>query len=86
MKFLRVLWTLEELAHFRLIGYGFACIILSYTKTPQMNHPFLLLVSNLTSVACVVSAGYLASKGIEGWGWFLFVAVLCAQSFSSCSE
>ena len=51
-----------------------------------MNYPFLLLVSNLTSVACVVSAGYLASKGTEGWGWFLFVAVLCAQSFSSGGE
>ena len=51
-----------------------------------MNYPFLLLVSNLTSVACVVSAGYLATKGTEGWGWFLFVAVLCVQSFSSGGE
>jgi hypothetical protein len=51
-----------------------------------MNYPFLLLVSNLTSVACVVGATYLASKNNEGWGWFLFVAVLCAQSFSSGGE
>lgn len=48
-----------------------------------MNHPFLLFAANLTSVACVVGAAYLANKGTEGWGWFLFVAVLCAQTFSS---
>jgi hypothetical protein len=51
-----------------------------------MNHPFLLLAANLTSVACVVGAAYLASKGTEGWGYFLFVAVLCVQTFSSGGE
>ena len=48
-----------------------------------MNYSLLLFVANLTSVACVVSSAYLAFNGVEGWGWFLFVAVLCAQSFNT---
>jgi hypothetical protein len=51
-----------------------------------MNSSFLLLFSNLTSLACVVGAAYLASKGTEGWGYFLLVAVLCTQTFSFGGE
>ena len=35
-----------------------------------------LLIVNLASLACVVGATLLALNGIEGWGWFLFGAVL----------
>ena len=31
---------------------------------------------NLASVACIACAGAMAFKGISGWGWFLFVALL----------
>jgi hypothetical protein len=42
-----------------------------------MNNTFLLLISNAFSIACVIGAVNLASKGTEGWGWFLLVAFLC---------
>ena len=41
-----------------------------------MNNTFLLLLSNATSIACVIAAAILASKGTEGWGWFLLIALL----------
>jgi hypothetical protein len=31
-------------------------------------------------LGCIVAAGMLAVKGLDGWGWFLFVAVLLAPS------
>ena len=51
-----------------------------------MKTAFMIFFANLTSIACVIGAIYLASLGIGGWGWFLFVAVLCVQSFSSGGE
>lgn len=45
-----------------------------------MKTAFMLLFANLTSVACVVGAVYLASLGISGWGWVLLVGLLCAQT------
>jgi len=45
--------------------------------------PLLIaLFSNATSISCVVGAIILASKGIEDWFWFLFVALLTYTSFS----
>lgn len=41
-----------------------------------MNHTLILLISNLTSIACVISAVFLAYNGIDAWGWFLVVASL----------
>ncbi len=35
---------------------------------------FLLVI--LPSIICVLTAAILAYKRIEGWGWFLFIAVL----------
>ena len=35
----------------------------------------MLLVANLTSVACVVGAAWVAGQGKDGWGWMLFAAV-----------
>jgi hypothetical protein len=34
------------------------------------------LSANLVSLACVGAAIYLAAHSKEGWGWFLFVAVI----------
>lgn len=34
---------------------------------------------NLFSLACVGFAGYLAFHDKQGWGYFLFVAALCAR-------
>ena len=31
----------------------------------------------LFPLLCVVIAGVLAVRGLDGWGWFLFAAVLC---------
>ena len=41
-----------------------------------MKTELLLLLSNVTSIACVIAAANLASKGTEGWGWFLLIALL----------
>ena len=40
------------------------------------------LISNLVSGIFAVVAIYLASKGMEGWGWFIFAAILCSASAS----
>jgi hypothetical protein len=42
----------------------------------KMKTELLLLLSNATSIACVIAAANLASKGTEGWGWFLLIALL----------
>jgi hypothetical protein len=34
-------------------------------------------ILNLGAVVCFGAAGYLAVKGVDGWGWFLFVGLLC---------
>lgn len=51
-----------------------------------MNDAFILLLSNLPSIACVIGAIILGFHGIAGWGWFLFVAVLLQTSFSSFKD
>ena len=40
----------------------------------------LLLLINLPSIACVICALILALKNKDGWGWFLFVALLLAAT------
>lgn len=37
---------------------------------------------NLAALTCIGLAGYLAAKGTDEWGWFLFVGLLCAGSVS----
>ena len=32
---------------------------------------------NLVALLCVGCAAYLLAHGKEGWGWFLFVGLLC---------
>ena len=41
-----------------------------------MKHALLLFFSELTSIACVIGATFLALHGIAGWGWFLLIAVM----------
>ncbi len=35
-----------------------------------------LLLANIVSLVCIVAAIALMWKGVSGWGWLLFVAVL----------
>lgn len=44
------------------------------------------MLANLVAIACIGVAGYLALQSKEGWGWFLFVGLLCAGSVSSKSS
>jgi len=41
---------------------------------------------NLVALACIGVSGYLAVNGKDGWGWFLFAALLCAGSVSFGTE
>jgi hypothetical protein len=43
----------------------------------------LILVANLISIISSCIAGYMALKNIEGWDWFLFIAVICSQSIKA---
>lgn len=42
------------------------------TKTVIINHDY----RNLIPILLIVIAGVLGFSGVQGWGWFLFVAVL----------
>jgi hypothetical protein len=48
-----------------------------------MNTTLLLLISNVVSIACVIGAVILASKGTEGWGYFLLFALLCSTTLAT---
>lgn len=41
------------------------------------------LALEATSIACVVMAGLIALEGKDGWGWFLFIAVMTTVSYRS---
>lgn len=41
-----------------------------------MKLPLTLLIGNMACMACVISAAYMASHSVDGWGWFLLVAVI----------
>lgn len=43
-----------------------------------MKYFFYNLSANLVALSCVSIAGYLVINGKEGWGWFLFIGLLCA--------
>lgn len=45
-----------------------------------MKHLMANLGVNLVALACVGAAAYLAINGKDGWGWFLFVGLVCAGS------
>ena len=48
-----------------------------------MNPALMMLLSNAVSIASVITAGILAAEGKEGWGWFLFIAVICYTFFDT---
>ena len=50
-----------------------------------MKYAITSIAANAVSIAAVSFAGCLALHDKEGWGWFLFIAVICAASvkFSS---
>lgn len=37
------------------------------------------LIFNASSIICVTSGAYLCYKEKDGWGWFLFVALLLSR-------
>lgn len=45
-----------------------------------------IISSNLVSLACVGVAGYLAVNDKNGWGWFLFIALVCSGTVSLNSK
>lgn len=45
-----------------------------------MKFALAIIGINLSALTCVIAAAHLAVNGIEGWGWFLLVAILCAGS------
>ena len=46
----------------------------------NMKYMLANLGVNLVALACVGAGAYLAVNGKDGWGWFLFVGLLCAGS------
>lgn len=47
----------------------------------------LALLLNASSVAAVAAAAFVASRGVDGWGWFLLVSVILGgRSYSSKDE
>lgn len=43
-----------------------------------MKLALVYVIANLCSMLCVGAAVYLASIGVSGWGWFLFIACILA--------
>ncbi len=43
----------------------------------------LALAVNVASILCAVAAVFLAYHGKDGWGWFLFGAVVLHAGYSS---
>jgi len=38
------------------------------------------LLANIVTLICIGIGGYMAVLGCSGWGWFLFVGLLCSHS------
>lgn len=52
-----------------------------------MKHLLVAIVATLPALVCFGVSAYLAVKGKEGWGWFLFVGLLCAGSITvNCAD
>ena len=37
---------------------------------------YVAIARSLVSLSCVIGAAIVAAKGKEGWGWFLFAAIM----------
>ena len=47
-----------------------------------MKTAFSLLLVNIPTIICAVASGILAYNHIEGWGWFLFAALVLGHTVS----
>lgn len=47
-----------------------------------MRHIFIAALAFAPPIVLSGGAFYLAANGIDGWGWFLFVAVIIGGTFS----
>jgi hypothetical protein len=47
-----------------------------------MKYLGLLFIGILVPLICIIIAGIMAIKGIDGWGWFIFASVVTARGFS----
>ncbi len=43
----------------------------------------LLFVANIPTLLCFSISGYLVIQSITGWGWFLFVGLLCTHTLTT---
>ncbi|MFT4162830.1 hypothetical protein [Shinella sp.] len=41
-----------------------------------MQKGFVVFLNSIVPITCILAAAALAWRGTEGWGWFLFAAVL----------
>lgn len=48
-----------------------------------MKEALIIIAYNAASISCFVGDAICAVKGIEGWGWFLFVGILVSAVPSS---
>lgn len=51
-----------------------------------MRHVLMNLSANLVSLTCIAAAAYLLINDKNGWGWFLFVGMVCAGVMTSKSD
>jgi hypothetical protein len=40
-----------------------------------------LVYANIVSIVSVIAAGAMALYDKPGWGWFLFIALICSQGW-----
>lgn len=51
-------------------------------KTNIMKDILIILATNISAMLATAFAGLLAYEGKDGWGWFLFVAILLTARFT----
>lgn len=47
-----------------------------------MNKYFGIVLANIPAILLFCIAGYLVINSLAGWGWFLFLGLLCTHTFS----
>jgi len=45
-----------------------------------------LLIANVPTIICLLISAALVTSGTEGWGWFLFIALILAHSWGKDEE
>lgn len=51
-----------------------------------MKYLLQCLGANAVAIVCAAFAGWLAVTGRDGWGWFLFAAILASVTLSERSS